>query len=157
PAQINPHFLFHTLNLIATLFRIDPAKARELTIQLADYMRFNLNTVSKSLIILEREIKHLEAHIEIRETRYSQRSTINLKIEPDMSHVLTSPSTIQPNVENAVEHGLNNVTKNGQISVIIKRKNDMIKISVEDNGIGFTKEELNKLAKHRKSETSNGG
>src|SRR5699024_928696 len=67
------------------------------------------------------------------------------------------PSTIQPIVENAVEHGLNNVTKNGQISVIIKRKNDMIKISVEDNGIGFTKEELNKLAKHRKSETSNGG
>src|SRR5699024_7508123 len=66
------------------------------------------------------------------------------------------PSTIQPIVENAVEHGLNNVTKNGQISVIIKRKNDMIKISVEDNGIGFTKEELNKLANHRKNEKSNG-
>src|SRR5690625_5521451 len=74
-----------------------------------------------------------------------------------MSHVLIPPSTIQQIVENEVENGLNNVTKNGQISVIIKRKNDMIKISVEDNGIGFTKEELNKLAKHRKSETSNGG
>ena len=156
-AQINPHFLFNTLNLIATLFRIDPAKAREITIQLADYMRFNLNLVSKSLIMLEREIKHLEEYIEIIEMRFSKRLTINLKIEPGMSHVLIPPSTIQPIVENAVEHGLNNVTKNGQISVIIKRKNDMIKISVEDNGIGFTKEELNKLAKHRKSETSNGG
>src|SRR5690625_7208627 len=74
-----------------------------------------------------------------------------------MSHVLIPPSTIQPIVENAVEHGLNNVTKNGQISVIIKRKYDMIKISVEDNGIGFIKEEMNKLAKHLKSETSNRG
>src|SRR5699024_8088554 len=152
-AQINPNFLFNTLNLIATLFRIDSAKAREITIQLADYMRFNLNLVSKSLIMLEREIKHLEAYIEIIDMRISNR----LKIEPGMSHVLIPPSTIQPIVENEVEHGLNNVTKNGQISVIIKRKNDMIKISVEDNGIGFTKEELNKLAKHRKSETSNGG
>src|SRR5699024_11516641 len=85
-----------------------------------------------------------------------KRLTISFKIEPGISHVLIPPSTIQPIVENAVEHGLNNVTKNGQISVIIKRKNDMIKISVEDNGIGFTKEELNKLAKHRKSEKSNG-
>src|SRR5699024_9166736 len=50
--QINPHFLFNSLNLIATLFRIDPAKAREITIQLADYMRFNLKLVSKSLIML---------------------------------------------------------------------------------------------------------
>src|SRR5699024_11556325 len=77
-------------------FRIDPAKAREITIQLADYMRFNLNLVSKSLIMLEREIKHLEEYIEIIEMRFSKRLTISLKIEPDMSHVLIPPSTIQP-------------------------------------------------------------
>src|SRR5699024_11222578 len=114
------------LNLIATLFRIDPAKAREITIQLADYMRFNLNLVSKSLIMLEREIKHLEEYIEIIEMRFSKRLTISLKIEQDMSHVLIPQSSIQPIVDNAVKHGLNNTNKNDQISIIIKRNNDMI-------------------------------
>src|SRR5699024_10905950 len=104
-------------------------------------MRFNLNLVSKSLIMLEREIKHLAAYIEIIEMRFSKRLTISFKIEPGISHVLIPPSTIQPIVENAVEHGLNNVTKNGQIAVIIKRKNDMIKIQVEENSKGITNEE----------------
>ena len=156
-AQINPHFLFNTLNLIATLFRVDPQRARHITIQLANFMRFNLSLVSKSVIMLEREFEHLEAYIEIIEARFSKRLKINLEIESGLSHVLIPPSTIQPLVENAIEHGLNNVVKDGIVSVTIKRKNDLIKISVVDNGSGFTEAEINELAKHRERETNMGG
>ena len=156
-AQINPHFLFNTLNLIATLFRVDPQRARHITIQLANFMRFNLNLVSKPLIILERECEHLESYIEIIEARFSKRIKINLEIDSGLSHVLIPPSTIQPIVENAIEHGLNKVVQNGIVSIIIKRIDDLIQISIIDNGKGFTEEEINELAKHRKRETHVGG
>lgn len=156
-AQINPHFLFNTLNLIATLFRVDPQRARHITIQLANFMRFNLNLVSKPLIMLEREREHLEAYIEIIEARFSRRLKINFNIEKGLSHVLIPPSTIQPLVENAIEHGLNNVVQNGVVSVIIKRINGLVQVSITDNGKGFTEEEINELAKHRERETNNGG
>lgn len=156
-AQINPHFLFNTLNLIATLFRVDPQRARHITIQLANYMRFNLNLVSKSLIILEREYEHLTSYIEIIEARFSKRLKINLDIDSGLSHVLIPPSTIQPLVENAIEHGLNNIVKNGVVSVEIKREFESIRVSVKDNGKGFTEEEINELAKHRGRETNTGG
>lgn len=156
-AQINPHFLFNTLNLIATLFRIDPQRARHITIQLANFMRFNLSLVSKSLIMLERELEHLEAYIEIIEARFAKRLTINLEVEQGLSHVLIPPSTIQPLVENAIEHGLNNVIKDGIVSITIKRKNKSLKIRVADNGVGFTEEDINELVKHNERETNKGG
>lgn len=156
-AQINPHFLFNTLNLIATLFRVDPLRARHITIQLANFMRFNLNLVSKPLIMLEREYEHLESYIEIIEARFGKRLKINVEIDSSLFHVLIPPSTIQPLVENAIEHGLNNIIQNGIVSVTVKREDNLVRVSVIDNGKGFTEEEINELAKHRKLEKNNGG
>ena len=72
-AQINPHFLFNTLQLIAGLFRENPANARLLTLQLASYMRFNLRLVSKSLVELEKECEHAEAYTSIIQERFKER------------------------------------------------------------------------------------
>ncbi len=101
-AQINPHFLFNTLHLIATLFRVDPKRARHITIQLANFMRFNLGIASESLILLERECEHVKAYIEIIQARFSNRLQINFEQERTVSKVLIPPSTIQPLVENSI-------------------------------------------------------
>src|SRR5690625_2224404 len=105
-AQINPHFLFNTLHLIATLFRVDPKRARHITIQLANFMRFNLGIASESLISLERECEHVSAYIEIIQARFTNRLQINFEREHTNSNILIRLSTIQPLVENSIEHGV---------------------------------------------------
>lgn len=144
-AQINPHFLFNTLHLIATLFRVDPKRARHITIQLASFMRFNLGIASESLISLERECEHVKAYIEIIQARFSNRLQINFEQDHSISNVIIPPSTIQPLVENSIQHGLKNVTTNGKIDVRIQKKDDDIQISVQDNGVGFTEEKLDAI------------
>lgn len=141
-AQINPHFLFNTLHLIATLFRIDPNCARHITIQLANFMRFNLGIASESLISLEREWEHVKAYIEIIQARFSNRIHIQFHSYRIPSHVLIPPSTIQPLVENSVQHGLKNVKENGRIIISVQAKGEWLEISVEDNGIGFSSEQI---------------
>ncbi|MEJ8776600.1 LytS/YhcK type 5TM receptor domain-containing protein [Pseudogracilibacillus sp. ICA-222130] len=144
-AQINPHFLFNTLHLIATLFRIDPQKARNITLQLASFMRFNLGITSESLISLERECEHVRAYIEIIQTRFSKQLHINFEVDPTVMNIQIPPSTIQPLVENSIQHGLKNKASGGKIDVTIEREKHYVKISVKDNGIGFDPKKLDTL------------
>ncbi|ASN04522.1 LytS/YhcK type 5TM receptor domain-containing protein [Virgibacillus necropolis] len=156
-AQINPHFLFNTLNLIAALFRKDPEKARHITIQLAHYMRFNIGLVSSSLVHLEKECQHVKAYIDIIQTRFSSRLQINFSEPDDISQVLIPPSTIQPLVENSVQHGLESVTNGGVITVTIEKSNQSIKLTVCDNGCGFPEDILNRVGHEALTENQNGG
>lgn len=151
-AQINPHFLFNTLHLIATLFRIDPMRARHITIQLANFMRFNLGIASESLITLERETEHVKAYVEIIQARFQNRLEIHFHQEHTKRNILIPPSTIQPLVENAIEHGLKEVTSNGEVHISLKNKGDRIEIAVEDNGIGFDEEEIEQFRRRQKSQ-----
>lgn len=158
-AQINPHFLFNTLHLIATLFRVDPKRARHITIQLANFMRFNLGIASESLILLERECEHVQAYIEIIQARFSNRLQINFEKDNTISNVFIPPSTIQPLVENSIQHGLKNVSSNGRIDVTIKKQEERIQITVQDNGVGFKEEKLAKIFNRQpiNTENDNGG
>src|SRR5690606_11850402 len=116
-AQINPHFLFNTLQLIASLFREDPKLARHLTLQLASYMRFNLRLVSKSLVELEKECDHVLAYTTIIQERFRNRLQIDFHVPDDVSNIYIPPSTIQPLVENAVQHGLKNVADHAKVEI----------------------------------------
>lgn len=159
-AQINPHFLFNTLHLIATLFRVDPKRARHITIQLANFMRFNLGIASESLILLERECEHVKAYIEIIQARFSNRLQIMFEKEHTVSNVLIPPSTIQPLVENSIQHGLKNVTTNGKIDVFIKKKGDLIQVTVQDNGVGFKTDKIAMISQehqHQHHQSEDGG
>ncbi|WP_284139610.1 LytS/YhcK type 5TM receptor domain-containing protein [Virgibacillus sp. LDC-1] len=141
-AQINPHFLFNTLHLISSLFREDSERARYITVQLANYMRFNLKLVSNPLVKLEKECAHVAAYIDIIQARFASQMAIHFSRPDHLPEVYIPPSTIQPLVENAVQHGLRNVTHNGRIDVRIKEETDTWCISVTDNGIGFSRERL---------------
>jgi two-component system, LytTR family, sensor histidine kinase LytS len=136
-AQINPHFLFNTLQLIAGLFRENPVKARLLTLQLASYMRFNIRLVSKSLVELEKECEHVEAYTSIIQERFKGRLQINIIKPADLSNIYIPPSSIQPLIENSVQHGLKNVTEDAKIEILIEKVNGRLAVLVRDNGSGF--------------------
>lgn len=155
-AQINPHFLFNTLHLIATLFRTNPVKARHITLQLGNFMRFNLQLASSSLVHLEKEFEHLQSYIEIIQTRFIGRLTICFSPFKPKAEVLIPPSTIQPLVENSVQHGLKDVTSGGKIDIDIREIGSKIRISVKDNGCGFPEDQL-PLVGYTPLESNKGG
>lgn len=156
-AQINPHFLFNTLHLIATLFRKDPDRARHITVQLAHYMRFNIGLVSSSLIDLEKECQHVQAYIEIVQARFASRLDIRFTMAGGTSEVYIPPSTIQPLVENSVQHGLGNVTKDGKVEVIIQKLEHMVQVIVRDNGSGFPEDLLHRAGNAALTNNNDGG
>lgn len=156
-AQINPHFLFNTLQLIASLFREDPQTARKLTLKLASYMRFNLRLVSKSLVELERECEHVEAYTSIIQERFRGRLEIIFTKPSNVANIFIPPSTIQPLVENAVQHGLKNVTDGAKVEISIKKYSGELLVSVRDNGCGFPKHILPQVSHKPLVGVNNGG
>src|SRR5699024_5784713 len=136
-AQINPHFLFNTLHLISALIRMDPKKARHITVQLSHYMRFNLGLVAKSLVPLEKECDHLKAYIAIIQARFADRLHISFTQTKGISHVQIPPSSIQPLVENCIQHGFQNVAGGGKVEIDIRRIDQNVRVSIRDNGQGF--------------------
>ncbi|MGP4106409.1 LytS/YhcK type 5TM receptor domain-containing protein [Virgibacillus sp. L01] len=156
-AQINPHFLFNTLHLIAALFRKDPEKARQITVNLAHYMRFNIGLVSSSLVHLEKECQHVKAYIKIVQTRFSSQLQIIFSETDGISEVFIPPSTIQPLVENSVQHGLKNVSKDGIINVTIEKLDTCIQVTVSDNGCGFPQDIIDIAGNASLSANQDGG
>lgn len=156
-AQINPHFLFNTLHLIATLFRVDPQRARHITIQLANFMRFNLRIADESLIMLEKECAHVKSYIEIIEARFQNRLQIEFEDSFVMERVQIPPSTIQPLVENAIEHGLAKVLADGKISVNMRKDDEWLHVAVLDNGQGFDENTIHNLGQKKQGEGDDSG
>mgnify|MGYP001220139910 CR=1 FL=1 len=154
-AQINPHFLFNTLHLIASLIRIDPMKARHITVQLASFMRFNMNIVRHPLISLEKELEHVGAYRDIITTRFSNRLTIEIEKKGSIEDVYLPPSTLQPLIENAVQHGVSEQDE-GHIVLSIDRHPTYAKIVVRDNGQGFPKDEVKYLGRKPAEQSDSG-
>lgn len=146
-AQINPHFLFNTLHLISTLIRVHPDLARKTTVQLGNYMRYNLRLAAASLVPLEEERKHLDAYLEILRTRFADRLTLVCHMEDGVGRAMLPPSTIQPLVENSIQHGLKNAISGGKVEVEIRKVKRGIRIIVRDNGCGFPADILEQAGK----------
>ncbi|GGK17149.1 sensor protein LytS [Caldalkalibacillus thermarum] len=146
-AQINPHFLFNTLNTIVSLIRTNPAEARKVTFQLAQYMRTNLKLQSQTLIPLNQELEHLQTYLDIIHARFADQLCIEVKTDSNLPLVYLPPSTLQPLVENSIQHGLRNRPEGGRVIIHIKDKADHVEVSVEDNGTGIKPGLLDKLGK----------
>lgn len=156
-AQINPHFLFNTLHMIAALIRKDPAGARHITVKLAQFMRFNMKLVSEQLISMEKECEHVQAYIDIIQRRFSSRLEIRFSQPEGMGELSIPPSTIQPLVENSVQHGLATVTEGGEIEVRIVKVAGHLHVSVRDNGIGFPEDIVREAGQVVRMEKKNSG
>jgi two-component system, LytTR family, sensor histidine kinase AlgZ len=133
-AQINPHFLFNSLNSISALTTIDPLKAREMCITLADFLRSTLGLGEKSLIPLEEEMALIRRFLAVEKVRFGSRLQIEESIDPASLNCLVPPLLLQPLVENAIAHGVANLPEGGWIRIHAACNADsQIHLTVENN------------------------
>ena len=140
-AQINPHFLFNTINTIASLIRTDPAKARTLLREFAVFYRSTLEDAD-DLIKLERELKQTERYLMFEIARFGEeRLTLEIDVDPAMNEMLVPSFMIQPLVENAVRHAMRAEGKL-TISIIGYLEDEYVIVKVIDDGVGMSEETL---------------
>lgn len=135
-SQIQPHFLYNSLNSIAELCVVDPSRAEKATIEFARYLRGNMNALNeKKAIEFEDELKHLNHYIELEKLRYGN----NLEFVYDIkSKGFALPAlTVQPLVENAVNHGIRYHKMKGKVTISSFEDGRNYYVSIADNGVGF--------------------
>ena len=150
--QMNPHFLFNTLNMISrTAMFEDNATTIKLIEAISEIVRYNLEYKGK-VVPLEKELEVVRAYIYIQEMRFQDRMTLSLNINGDVSHVTIPPMILQPIVENAVKHGLKDTNKDGMISIHVDNIQGYVTISVSDNGVGIAPCDLENILAGKLSE-----
>ncbi|MFD2629844.1 LytS/YhcK type 5TM receptor domain-containing protein [Oceanobacillus kapialis] len=156
-AQISPHFLFNSLNIIVSLIRTDPKKARKLLMSLSHFFRQNLAGTTAEMVSLRKELEHVKAYLEIESSRFVDKLQVSYDIDEAVLDQNIPPLTLQPLVENAVKHGIKDMEKNAVVRISIKREQSRIVIVVEDNGLGIEETKLQELGTSQlESETGTG-
>jgi two-component system sensor histidine kinase LytS len=146
-AQISPHFLFNSLNIIVSLIRTDPAQARKLLIALSHFLRQNLTGTTAKWTSLEEELRHVKAYLSIEEARFIDKLEVLFHIDEAVLQQKVPPLILQPIVENAVKHGIKDKERNCEIEIFIQRDGERVLVSVQDNGRGMEAERLRKAGK----------
>ncbi|WP_323949601.1 sensor histidine kinase [Aeromonas veronii] len=131
-AQINPHFLFNTLNTISAITRRDPDKARDLLLHLSLFFRKNLKRQS-GLATLQEEQEHCQSYLEIELARFGDRLTVINEIPPHLATLRLPSFTLQPLIENAIKHGISTLLEQGRIRLWTDEQPASVTIHVEDN------------------------
>lgn len=147
-SQINPHFLYNTLDTIIWMAEFeDNEKVISITKSLANYFRLSLSNGYEK-IPLKDEIMHTKEYLFIQKQRYEDKLSYFFNIEDESLLSIEVPKIIiQPIVENSIYHGIKNLSGNGIITIDVYRENSTINISVKDNGIGFEKAKQFKKSK----------
>jgi sensor histidine kinase YesM len=137
-AQLNPHFLFNTLNAISVLAMQGDQKAVVSTIgRLADLLRVSLDERLPQRVPLAAELDFLNGYLEIQRVRFADRLTIDQEVAPDTLRALVPSLILQPLVENAIAHGIGPRPGAGRIAIRAARDNGSLRLSVTDTGTGF--------------------
>jgi LytS/YehU family sensor histidine kinase len=131
-AQLNPHFLFNSLNSISALTTIDPAKARTMCILLSDFLRGSLRMGEKRLVSLTEEVDLLKAYLSIEQIRFGSRLQVAWELDPDTLAEPIPALLLQPLVENAIKHGIAGLTEGGVVKVISRREGNVLELRVEN-------------------------
>ncbi len=141
-SQLNPHFLFNTLNGIAALIKEDADKAQRLIGNLGDLLREVLLLKDEHLIPLEKEMVILDKYLEIMQTRFSDHLSIEIIIEDSVRHALVPSMLVQPILENSFKYGYGRNTTDLEVTLSAIKKEDSLFLTVRNNGmpIGEVKE-----------------
>jgi two-component system, LytTR family, sensor kinase len=134
--QINPHFLFNTLNAIAALMHKDVEAADRALVRLSELLRLALDSAESQEVPLRRELEFLTRYLEIEQTRFGDRLQVRMEIAPDTLEALVPNLVLQPLVENAIRHGIQPHARPGQIVLQAGRDGDRLRLRVEDSGDG---------------------
>lgn len=132
-AQINPHFLFNSLNSVSSLTVTNPLKAREMIVKLSDFMRYSLSSRNEQPVTLGNEMESLRLYLQIEKIRFGERLTIVEDISPECLPALMPGMLLQPLYENAVKHGVYESTEEVVIKTTAIKEDDTVVITVTNN------------------------
>jgi two-component system LytT family sensor kinase len=135
-AQISPHFIYNALTAIASSVHTEPARARELLLEFADFTRYSFRKHGQFTTLAE-ELRSIDKYLVLERARFGERLQVTLQIAPEVLSVAVPVFVLQPLVENAVRHGLENKTGPGHISIVAADAGPVCQISVEDDGVGM--------------------
>lgn len=135
--QLQPHFLFNTLNAIASLVRRKPEAAEDMIGSLSDFLRMNLDAAQQHEVPLRREIEFLDLYLEIQQTRFGDRLRIQMEIDPATLDVAVPTLILQPLVENSVRHGIEPRERGGTILIRARQHENSLQLEIRDDGEGL--------------------
>jgi len=143
--QMDPHFLFNTLNTISRTALFENAHgAVRLIESISKILRYNLSHMGK-MVPFNEEITVLKAYTTIQETRFQDQLTFDFDIADGLDLFAMPPMMLQPIVENAIVHGLHNKGDRGTVTIKARQEADYLKIEIEDNGVGMSKSSISKV------------
>ncbi len=136
-AQINPHFLFNSLNSIAQLIHTDPDKAEACVERLGEMFRYVLRRSAQEFVPLAEELEMAAAYLEIERARFGERLRVETRVDPQSLQQAIPNLTLQPLVENAVKHGLSLKMGTGTVRIEAEVRNGVLTLTVGDDGLGM--------------------
>jgi sensor histidine kinase YesM len=139
-AQINPHFLFNTLNSISSLIHLDPDKADEMIQMLSDVFRYSLQSGKKKFVSIRDEVDVVQKYLEIEKMRFAERLTYQIRVDEACLDCAIPPLILQTLVENSVKHGISPKIEGGEIQIVVTNGKRSIEILIEDTGVGMSLE-----------------
>lgn len=136
--QLNPHFLFNTMNSISSLMRSDIDAADSMLEQMSSLLRMTLERRDVQLIPLHDEIEFIETYLAMQDRRYAGRIVRTLSVDPELHDALVPAMILQPIVENAFVHGLSKLDRGGELKVEVARRGDHVRTCVTNSGVGLS-------------------
>jgi two-component system LytT family sensor kinase len=144
-SQINPHFLFNTLNTVSSLIRYDPDRARIVIVKLSNILR-RLLRKHETFVPLREELGFIDDYLDIEVARFGRDSLqIAKEVEVNTLETFVPSMLLQPIVENSIKHGLAPKVEGGQITIRTSSEQGRLVIEVEDNGVGIPEERMSKV------------
>jgi two-component system, LytTR family, sensor kinase len=144
-ARMNPHFLGNALNAIAALAVIAPREVPSAAGRLRQFLRASFDQHEQELVPLEEELALISAYLHIESLRFGSRLKVEQAIDPGLLKVLIPPLSLQPLVENAVQHGLHSSPRAGRVRLLARPARGWLELSVSDDGQGVSPTEVEKV------------
>jgi two-component system sensor histidine kinase LytS len=144
-ARMNPHFLFNALNVLAALAKIAPREVPLATRRLRQFLRASFDQQERLLVPVEEELAVVRAYLDIESLRLGDRLKVEQTIDPRSLDALMPPFSLQPLVENAVQHGLHSSPEAGRLQLLVRATGPWLELSVSDDGQGVPPAEVEQL------------
>jgi two-component system, LytTR family, sensor kinase len=151
-ARMNPHFLFNALNALAGLATVAPREVPRAVGRLRKFLRASFDQPEQALVPLEEELGVVRAYLDIETLRLGNRLRLENTIQPGLSNALVPPFSLQPIVENAVQHGLHSTPQAGRLSIVIGAVGQHLEMSVSDDGRGVPPADVERVFFGNRSE-----
>lgn len=143
--QLQPHFLFNTLNTISELIYKDADSADQMITNLSDLLRLSLEKLEVQEVSLRQELDFLNKYLEIEQMRFHDRLKIEMDVAPETLDATVPNMLLQPLVENAIKHGIAPLAQGGTVKISSERQNGSLLLNVSDNGVGLTEKDPSDL------------